>query len=155
MCELFFLTIRSSLYTHFPSLRKSKITHRFWAFAQFIRAMCPALADHHFDVVSDPSFHFWCKMRIRIRSFTQMRIRIRLFTWCGSGSLKICDHWHTYTPGLYFELPYLHCERPGTAVAPLEPSKLLIFNFDADPDPAFQSYAGPDPASQNDAAQNP
>ena len=43
MCELFFLTIRSSLYTHFLSLRKSKITHRFWAFAQFIRAMCPAL----------------------------------------------------------------------------------------------------------------
>ncbi len=29
MCELFFLTIRSSLYTHFLSLRKSKITHRF------------------------------------------------------------------------------------------------------------------------------
>ncbi len=43
MCELFFLPIRSSLYTHFLSLRKSKITHRFWAFAQFIRAMCPAL----------------------------------------------------------------------------------------------------------------
>ncbi len=42
MCELFFLTIRSSLYTHFLALRKSKITHRFWAFAQFIRAMCPA-----------------------------------------------------------------------------------------------------------------
>ncbi len=38
-----FLTIRSSLYTHFLSLRKSKITHRFWAFAQLIRAMCPAL----------------------------------------------------------------------------------------------------------------
>ncbi len=44
MCELFFLTNRSSLYTHFLSLRKAKITHRFWAFAQFIRAMCPALA---------------------------------------------------------------------------------------------------------------
>ncbi len=43
MCELFFMTIRSSLYTHFLSLRKSKITHRFWAFAQYIRAMCPAL----------------------------------------------------------------------------------------------------------------
>ncbi len=43
MCELFSLTIRSSLNTHFLSLRKSKITHRFWAFAQFIRAMCPAL----------------------------------------------------------------------------------------------------------------
>ncbi len=43
MCELFFLTIRSSLYTHFLSLRKSKITHRFWALAQNIRAMCPAL----------------------------------------------------------------------------------------------------------------
>ncbi len=38
-----FLTICSSLYTRFLSLRKSKITHRFWAFAQFIRAMCPAL----------------------------------------------------------------------------------------------------------------
>jgi len=39
--ELFFLTVHSSLYTLFLSLRKSRITHRFWAIAQFIRAMCP------------------------------------------------------------------------------------------------------------------
>jgi hypothetical protein len=31
------------------SLRKSKITHRFWAFAQYIRAMCPALHDKSRD----------------------------------------------------------------------------------------------------------
>ncbi len=48
-----FLTIRSSLYTHFLSLRKSKITHRFWAFAQFIRAMCPALVLIQFGVGCD------------------------------------------------------------------------------------------------------
>ncbi len=52
MCELFFWTIRSSLYTHFLSLRKSKIAHRFWAFAQFIRAMCPALG-HLFVAYTD------------------------------------------------------------------------------------------------------
>ncbi len=53
-----FLTIRSSLYTHFLSLRKSQITHRFWAFAQLIRAMCPALAK---------TVTFWYQVRIRIR----------------------------------------------------------------------------------------
>ncbi len=42
-----FLTIRSSLYTLFLSLKKSKITHRFWAFSQFIRAICPALHKRH------------------------------------------------------------------------------------------------------------
>ncbi len=41
--ELFFFIVHSSLYNLFLSLRKSRINHRFWALAQFIRAMCPAL----------------------------------------------------------------------------------------------------------------
>jgi hypothetical protein len=89
-----------------------------------------------------------------------MLFRIPYFTFepkNGSESPKSCDHWRTDTPRLHFELPFLHCERPGTAMATLEPSKLPNFKFDedADPDPAFRSCADPDPASQNDAAPNP
>jgi hypothetical protein len=46
---------------------------------------------------------------------------------------------------LYFEPPGLHCDCPGLY---FEPLNLLSFDVNADPDPAFYSYADQDPASK-------
>jgi hypothetical protein len=57
------------------------------------------------------------------------------------------EHWSIDPPGLNFERP-----RPLTA---LEPLKLLKFDCNGDPDPAFHSYADPDPASKHNADPAP
>jgi hypothetical protein len=57
-------------------------------------------------------------IRSRIQLFTSMRIRIMIL-W-----IMICDHQPSDPPGLHFEPPRLH----------FEPSKLLNFDYNADPD---------------------
>jgi hypothetical protein len=51
-------------------------------------------------------------------------IRIQLFTYAGQDSdtahvkvTRICDQWLTAPPGLHFEPPRLHCERPLPSMA--------------------------------------
>ncbi len=61
--------------------------------------------------------------------------------------MEICDHSSTDTPGLYFERPGIHVSvygLPGLYVI-IDPPKLMTFDFNADPDPAFYSIADPDP----------
>jgi hypothetical protein len=82
-------------------------------------------------------------MRIRIQLFTLMQIRIQLLFRI----MGICDHWSVDPPGLHFEPSGLHCERPRLYFEPLN------FDFNADPDPAFHSFADPDPATKNNADQ--
>jgi hypothetical protein len=74
-------------------------------------------------------FQLFIKILIRVQLFTLMRIRIRLIKVMG-----ICDYWSIVPPGL-------HCDCESLYV------KLLNFDFNADPDPAFHSNADPDPAS--------
>jgi hypothetical protein len=50
--------------------------------------------------------------------------------------------WSTDPPGLHFEPPDLYC---------FEPLKLLNFDFNADPDPAFHFNADSDLASKINA----
>jgi hypothetical protein len=64
--------------------------------------------------------------------------------------IRIYDHCPTDPPALHFEPLRLHFERPRPSTAPFEPLKLLNFDFNADPDPAFNSNADPDPAFKND-----
>jgi hypothetical protein len=66
--------------------------------------------------------------------------------------MGICAHSSIDTPGLYFEPSGIHCERPGIHVSvygPLglynEPPKLMNFDFNADPDPAFHTNGDPNP----------
>jgi hypothetical protein len=80
-------------------------------------------------------------MQIRIQLFTSMRIRIQL----PFKVMEICDNWSTDPPELHFEPPGLHCEL----------LKFFIFDFNADPDPAFHSNADPDPVSKNNADPDP
>ncbi len=64
--------------------------------------------------------------------------------------LGICDHWSIDHPGLRFKSPVLHGARPRFRFKSL---KLLNFDFNADMDSAFNSYADPDPgpAPKNNA----
>ncbi len=79
---------------------------------------------------------------------------------CGSASLKcvsgsrscslskvirIYEHWSTDPPGLHIKSPRLHFEYPGHPQLHFEPTKLLNFYFNADPDPASKKTANPDP----------
>jgi hypothetical protein len=92
-------------------------------------------------------------MQIRIRSqlFFLMRIWIRILLLIKV--FEICDHWSTDPSGLHIEPPGLHtCKRPRLFIEPL---KLLNFNFNAGPDPAFQSNTDPDPASKINADPDP
>jgi hypothetical protein len=79
---------------------------------------------------------------------------------------RICDHWSTDNPRLYFKP--LRESFVGICRHPLlhfEPSHLLNFVFDPDPDPydrwdpgpatAFHSDVDPDPASRNYADPGP
>ncbi len=59
---------------------------------------------------------------------------------CESGDLWPTD---PASPGLHFEPLRLHFERPRPSTALFEPRKLLNFDFNADPDPAFLSNADP------------
>jgi hypothetical protein len=62
--------------------------------------------------------------------------------------MRICDHLYTDPSGLHFEPPRLHCERPRIHFKPLTVGVgLLIFDFNACPDPAFHSNAVSDPDS--------
>jgi hypothetical protein len=89
-------------------------------------------------------------MRIRNHLFTFMRVRILLLIKV----LRICDHGSTKPPGLHFEPPRLHCERPGPSTAHTEPLIKIIditflsvvdpHHFDADSDPACYFDADPD-----------
>jgi hypothetical protein len=80
-------------------------------------------------------------IRIRIQHFTVIWIRIQLLFEV----MGICDHWSIDPQGLQFEPPGLHCERLRLY---FEPLKILNFDCNADPDPAFYSNADPDPASE-------
>jgi hypothetical protein len=53
------------------------------------------------------------QIRIRVWLFT-FRIRILLLIKV----MQICDHWSPDPPGLNFESPRLHCERPRPSAAP-------------------------------------
>ncbi len=63
--------------------------------------------------------------------------------------MQIFYHWSINLPGFHFEPPGLYCERPRPRL-PFEPLKLMNFDFNADPDPAFHSSPDPDldPASK-------
>jgi hypothetical protein len=72
-----------------------------------------------------------------------MRIQILLL-------IKVMIYYHRSpdSPGLHFISPRFSCQRSWLY---FEPPKLLNFDFDADPDPAFHSNANPKPASKNNA----
>ncbi len=84
-------------------------------------------------------------VRIWIKLFTLMWIRILLLI----KGMWICEHCHTEPP----HLP----SWASTSTAPprlhFEPVKLLNFDFNEDPDPAFHSKADPHPASKDNADQ--
>jgi hypothetical protein len=65
-------------------------------------------------------------MRIRIQPFTLMRIRIRILLIIKG--MGICDHWSIDHPGLRFEPPGLHYERPWLCFGSLK-----LLNSNADP----------------------
>jgi hypothetical protein len=74
--------------------------------------------------------------------------------------MRIGHHWSTDPPQLHFEpLHAFIVSVHGPLWFNFQPPKLLNFDFDADPDPAFESGAVPDPVfysyadldSQNDA----
>ncbi len=83
-------------------------------------------------------------MGIRNRLFPSMLIRILLLIKV----MRICDHWPTHPLGFHCKPPRLHFELPRPFTALFWASKLLNFAFNADPDPAFHSYADPDPLSK-------
>jgi hypothetical protein len=89
------------------------------------------------------------KMRIRIQLFTERRIRNQLFTLMRirililNKVIKIWDHL-VYRPSIHFEPTRLYCKRPRPSTAPrfyLEHLKLLNFDLNTVPDPAFHSNA--------------
>jgi hypothetical protein len=85
--------------------------------------------------------------------------------------MRICDHWpkDPQAPWLHLYLHTFISECPWPSMAPFwasipslvnvhgppllhfEPLKLLNFDSNADPDPAFYSNADPDPASRSNA----
>jgi hypothetical protein len=77
-----------------------------------------------------------------------MRIWIRILLLIQV--MKICDHWSTNPPGPHFEPPASTCKRLY-----IELLKLLKFDFNADPDPAFHSNTDPDPAYKINADTDP
>ncbi len=62
---------------------------------------------------------------------TLMRIRILLLIQ----RMRICDKWPTDPPALHFKPPHLH----------FEPRKLLNFDSNGDPDPAYKNNSDPRP----------
>ncbi len=75
-------------------------------------------------------------------------------TWILLVIMGICDRWSIGPLGLHFDPPGLYCDRPRLY---FEPLKLISFDFNADPDPAFHSNADPDlcPASKYNADPDP
>jgi hypothetical protein len=69
----------------------------------------------------------------------QIRIQILLLIKV----IRICAHWSTNPPGLRFEPPRLFVSVQCPAWIHVEPLKLLNFDFDADPEPAFHSNSDP------------
>jgi hypothetical protein len=76
---------------------------------------------HHIIADLDSAFLFNTELRIRIQLFTSIRIRIQRFTLMRIRILllikgmRICDHWSTDPPGLYFEpisLPFVSARGP-------------------------------------------
>jgi hypothetical protein len=71
-----------------------------------------------------------------------MRIRILIFI----NGMGICDLWSIDPLELHFQHLGLYLGAfQGPPRISFEPLKLLSFDFNADPDPAFHSNANPDP----------
>jgi hypothetical protein len=106
-------------------------------------------ADHAIERPSADKAGFWVRitlMRIWIHLFTSILIRILLLIKVRRiANLRPLAYRPSRPP---FEPPRLHFERPRLH---LEPRKLLDFDFNAEPDPAFHSNADPDPAFKNTA----
>jgi hypothetical protein len=80
-------------------------------------------------------------MRILIQLFNLMRNRIRIMLLIKK--MLICDH----RPKGPFGPPRQMLNAHGPPRLHFEPLKLLNFDFNADPDPAFKNNADPDPTA--------
>ncbi len=87
-------------------------------------------------------------MRIRIQLFNFIRIRSQLFTLI---RILIRIKLLFKVMEIHFEPPSLHFDGPSRLY--FEPLKLLNFDSNRDPDPAFHSNSNPDTASKNNADQ--
>ncbi len=65
--------------------------------------------------------------------------------------MRICDHCSSDHPGLHFELHDFIVSVHGLPRLRFEAMKVLNFDFNADPDPAFHCNADQYPAPKNNA----
>ncbi len=141
------LTSQPSSRAHSTSSSQKKVL-KFFTLHQATYSMRIVVGSAYFE----SGFRFRITlMRIQTQLFTEMwiRIRIQLFIlkWIWFRILRIikvmriCDHWSTDPPGIHFEPPRLHCERPLPSTIPFSACETPAFHSNADPDP--------DPASKN------
>ncbi len=78
------------------------------------------------------------RSRIRMHLFTSMRVRILLHI----NVMRICGHWSSDPPRLHSEPPLHKFEHLRPSLASFWALKLLRFEINADPNPAFKSGSG-------------